>query len=72
LENVVAPKKFCKYIYIGVFFLCNFRVQCSLSKAVVELNHLPERMNPVVRPLMDCMKKEENIDLQVCICSSLK
>lgn len=43
------------------------RVQCSLSKAVIELDHLPEKMNPVVRPLMECMKKEENINLQVGI-----
>ncbi|CAG2199104.1 BTAF1 [Mytilus edulis] len=47
------------------------RVQCSLSKAVVELNNLPEKMNPVVRPLMECMKKEENIDLQFEAAESL-
>lgn len=33
--------------------------------AVVALDALPEKLNPVVRPLMDVIKKEENESLQV-------
>lgn len=44
--------------------------------AVVALNALPEKLNPVVRPLMDVIKKEENESLQVkhnrvSVCSNL-
>ncbi|XP_055877074.1 TATA-binding protein-associated factor 172-like [Biomphalaria glabrata] len=42
----------------------SIRVLCSLSMAVVALNALPEKLNPVVRPLMDVIKKEENESLQ--------
>jgi hypothetical protein len=37
-----------------------------LAKAVVELDALPEKLNPVIRPLMDCIKKEQNQEIQVC------
>ncbi|XP_012935979.1 TATA-binding protein-associated factor 172 [Aplysia californica] len=40
------------------------RVLCSLAMAVVALDALPEKLNPVVRPLMDVIKKEENEALQ--------
>ncbi|XP_059168420.1 TATA-binding protein-associated factor 172-like [Physella acuta] len=40
------------------------RVLCSLAMAVVTLDALPEKLNPVVRPLMDVIKKEENELLQ--------
>ncbi|KAH9489880.1 btaf1 RNA polymerase II, B-TFIID transcription factor-associated, 170kDa [Bulinus truncatus] len=42
----------------------SIRVLCSLAMAVVALNALPEKLNPVVRPLMDVIKKEENEALQ--------
>ena len=29
------------------------------------LDAVPEKLNPVIRPLMDCIKKEENVHLQV-------
>ncbi|XP_056018084.1 TATA-binding protein-associated factor 172-like [Ostrea edulis] len=52
------------------------RVQCSLAKAVVELDALPEKLNPVIRPLMDCIKKEQNQEIQQeaadCLCRLLK
>lgn len=51
-------------IYMFYFFL-QFRVLCSLAMAVVALDALPEKLNPVVRPLMDVIKKEENESLQV-------
>lgn len=52
------------------------RVQCSLAKAAVELDALPEKLNPVIRPLMDCIKKEQNKEIQQeaadCLCRLLK
>jgi len=41
------------------------RVQASIAEAAVRWNCLPEKMNPVVRPLMDALRREENIELQV-------
>ena len=41
-----------------------YRVQCSLGSAVTALRQLPTKLNPVIRPLMDVLKKEENADLQ--------
>lgn len=42
-----------------------FRVQASIASTVIRWNCLPDKMNPVVRPLMDSLKREENADLQV-------
>lgn len=39
--------------------------QAALAGAVVMLKCLPEKLNPVVKPLMDSIKKEENEELQV-------
>lgn len=44
---------------------CYIRVQASISEAVVRWNCLPGKMNPVVRPLMDSLRREENFELQV-------
>lgn len=51
--------------FICFIFFLQFRVLCSLAMAVVALDALPEKLNPVVRPLMDVIKKEENESLQV-------
>ncbi|XP_061168195.1 TATA-binding protein-associated factor 172-like [Saccostrea echinata] len=52
------------------------RVQCSLAKAAVELGALPEKLNPVIRPLMECIKKEQNQEIQQeaadCLCRLIK
>ena len=51
-------------------FLCgtvNVRVQSSVAEAVVRWNCLPDKMNPVVRPLMDSLRREEIYQLQVSI-----
>ena len=37
----------------------------SLASAAVELNFLSERMNPLIRPLVDCIRFESNADLQL-------
>ncbi|CAG9584894.1 unnamed protein product [Danaus chrysippus] len=39
-------------------------VQAALSSAVAQLAALPERLNPVVRPLMESIKKEASEELQ--------
>jgi len=44
---------------------CYIRVQASIAEAVVRWNCLPGKMNPVVRPLMDSLRREENFELQV-------
>lgn len=41
------------------------RVQASIAEAVVRWKCLPDKMNPVVRPLMDSLRREENLELQV-------
>jgi len=41
------------------------RVQASIAEAVVRWNCLPGKMNPIVRPLMDSLRREENFELQV-------
>ncbi|GFO18592.1 TATA-binding protein-associated factor 172-like [Plakobranchus ocellatus] len=52
------------------------RVLCSLAMAVVAMDALPEKLNPVVRPLMDVIKKEENKSLQeeasLCLAQLIK
>lgn len=40
------------------------RVLCSLAMATVSLESLPEKLNPVIRPMMDAIKKEENEELR--------
>ncbi|XP_041362673.1 TATA-binding protein-associated factor 172-like isoform X2 [Gigantopelta aegis] len=40
------------------------RVLTSLAMAVVMMDVLPEKFNPVIRPLMECIKKEPNREIQ--------
>ena len=49
------------YIYFRDF---QFRVQRSLAGCLVVLQSLSSQMNPIVRPLMDTVKKEINVQLQ--------
>nr|XP_026499034.1 TATA-binding protein-associated factor 172 [Vanessa tameamea] len=42
----------------------NVAVQAALSGAVAHMGALPERLNPVVRPLMDSVKREWSEELQ--------
>nr|KAG5710390.1 hypothetical protein BaRGS_022208 [Batillaria attramentaria] len=44
--------------------MLSVRVLCSLAMAVVSLQALPEKLNPVIRPIMDAVKKEENKELR--------
>ncbi|KAL8593219.1 hypothetical protein ACOMHN_009874 [Nucella lapillus] len=40
------------------------RQQCCLALATVSLQSLPEKLNPVIRPLMEAVKKEENVEVR--------
>ena len=37
---------------------------CSLAMAMVSLQSLPEKLNPVIRPMMEAVKKEENAEVR--------
>ena len=41
------------------------RVLCCVAGALVTINALPSKLNPVIRPLMECLKTEEDNLLQV-------
>ncbi|KAK9467494.1 hypothetical protein V1512DRAFT_237084 [Lipomyces arxii] len=45
--------------------LCNIRIFAAVASAYISLiSRLPEKLNPVIRSLMDSVKEEENFDLQ--------
>jgi TATA-binding protein-associated factor len=46
--------------------LLGCRTQAALAGAVTMLRCLPEKLNPVIKPLMESIKKEDNEQLQVC------
>ncbi len=54
----------CICIYKKWPLFC-FRVQSSLASAVILLHCVPDKLNPVIRPLMEALKKEENMQIQV-------
>ncbi|XP_060582986.1 TATA-binding protein-associated factor 172-like [Ruditapes philippinarum] len=65
MDQIIAPgTKLCFSIKTCFSMIYLTRVQSSLAKAVVSLDAIPEKLNPVIRPLMDCIKKEENIYIQ--------
>ncbi|XP_023219051.1 TATA-binding protein-associated factor 172-like, partial [Centruroides sculpturatus] len=39
-------------------------VQASLAGSLITMQYLPEKLNPVIRPLMDSIKRESNEQLQ--------
>ena len=41
------------------------RVQCCVAGTLIALKKLPPKLNPIIRPIMDGIKKEENSILQV-------
>lgn len=54
----------------------HLRVHTFTACAVVNLGQLPEKLNPVIKPLMDAVKKEENTLVQnhaaLCIAKLLQ
>lgn len=51
------------YRLTSIVFVTN-SVQATLAGACANLHILPEKLNPVVRPLMDSIKKEPSEELQ--------
>lgn len=49
----------------------NTTVQASLAGALITMQYLPEKLNPVIRPLMDSIKRESNEQLQKASASHL-
>lgn len=49
----------------------NVAVQSTLASALVSLNYLPLKLNPLIRPLMESLKKEQNEQLQKTSAQSL-
>ena len=43
----------------------SMRSSFSLASAAIELNFLSEKMTPLIRPLVDCIRSESNADLQI-------
>jgi TATA-binding protein-associated factor len=43
-----------------------FRVLSVIAGALVTMQALPPKLNPIIRPLMDAIKKEEDPAMQVC------
>jgi len=41
------------------------RVQASVASTLIFLDKLPMKLNPVIRPIMDSIKKEEQTIMQV-------
>lgn len=59
------------YYIFGIGKLSCYRVQAALAGACANLHALPEKLNPVVRPLMESIKKEPSEDLQAISAESL-
>ena len=53
-------KKWC-------FFNFFYRVQASVASTLIFLNKLPLKPNPIIRLIMDSIKKEEQTIMQVCV-----
>lgn len=49
----------------------NVSTQAALAGAIVYLKCLPEKLNPVVKPLMESVKREESYLLQELSCEFL-
>ena len=41
------------------------RVHCCMAGTLVTLTSLPPKLNPIIRPLMDCIKTESDTLMQV-------
>ena len=50
-----------------VFFNSLYRVQASVASTLIFLNKLPRKLNPIIRLIMDSIKKEEQTIMQVCV-----
>ena len=42
-----------------------YRVQSSIAASLISLNKLTAKLNPIIRPIMDSVKREEDLEMQV-------
>lgn len=49
----------------------NITTLSSLARAVVAFRAMPDKLNPVIKPLMDSIKTEENEQMQTCSANTL-
>ena len=45
----------------------SMRVSSCVGGALISLGCLPDKLNPIIRPLMDCLKLETDTVLQVSV-----
>lgn len=45
----------------------SMRVRSCIAGALISLSSLPGKFNPVIRPLMDCIKTDCDPHMQVCV-----
>ena len=61
----------CLSRILTCFFYCRsillLRVQASVASTLIFLNKLPLKLNPIIRPIMDSIKKEEQTLMQVSL-----
>lgn len=59
------------WVELTCYFYCRsvllLRVQASVASTLIFLNKLPLKLNPVIRPIMDSIKKEEQTLMQVSL-----
>ena len=42
-----------------------YRVLASIAASLISLNKLTAKLNPIIRPIMDSVKREEDLQMQV-------
>lgn len=68
IEEIDNRKKsLAKSLAVLIKYQNELAIICSasLASALVAWNYTPDKLNPIVRPLMDSIKKEENAHLQL-------
>ena len=70
-DILIRPSVECLSGILTCFFYCRsillFRVQASVASTLIFLNKLPLKLNPIIRPIMDSIKKEEQTLMQVSL-----
>ena len=52
-----------KHLRWRFFFM--YRVLSSIAASLISLNKLTAKLNPIIRPIMDSVKREEDLQIQV-------
>lgn len=70
-DILIRPSVACLSRILTCFFYCRsillLRVQASVASTLIFLNKLPLKLNPIIRPIMDSIKKEEQTLMQVSL-----